>query len=52
MLEKKKRNPLWVAGVSAVLLAAALVLTAQDRPKPEQIIVHAKLEVAVPDFPA
>ncbi|MBE3109366.1 MAG: class I SAM-dependent methyltransferase [Acidobacteria bacterium] len=32
--------------------AAGLVPTAQERPKPEQTIVHAKLEVAVPDFPA
>ena len=26
--------------------------TAQERPKPEQTIVHPRLEVAVPDFPA
>ncbi len=32
--------------------AAGLAPTAQERPKPEQTIVHAKLEVAVPDFPA
>jgi SAM-dependent methyltransferase len=36
----------------AVLLASALVLSAQERPKPEQIIDHPKLEVSVPDFPA
>jgi len=40
------------AGVGIILLSAALVLTAQERPKPEQILRHAKLEVILPDFPA
>jgi ubiquinone/menaquinone biosynthesis C-methylase UbiE len=48
----KGQRPAVIAGISIVLLAAALVLTAQERPKPEQILRHAKLEVAVPDFPA
>jgi len=52
MFGGKNRRPALGAGISGVLLAAALVLTAQERPKPGQIIMHAKLEVAVPDFPA
>jgi len=48
----KNRKPAFFASISVVLLAAAVVLTAQERPKPGQMIVHAKLEVAVPDFPA
>jgi len=38
--------------LSAVLLAAALVLAAQERPNPGQFLVHPKLEVVVPDFRA
>jgi SAM-dependent methyltransferase len=41
-----------MAGTSGVLLAAMLVLTAQERPKPEQILKHDRLEVVLPDFPA
>jgi SAM-dependent methyltransferase len=41
-----------MTGISGILLAAALVLAAQERPKPEQILRHAKLEVVLPDFPA
>jgi len=52
MFGSKNRRPALAAGISCVLLAAALVLTAQDRPKPAQMILHAKLDVAVPDFPA
>jgi SAM-dependent methyltransferase len=52
MLGGKNRRPALVAGISGVLLAAALILTAQERPKSEQTIVHAKLEVVLPDFPA
>jgi len=52
MFGSKNRRPALAAGISGVLLAAALVLTAQERPKPGQIIAHAKLDVAVPDFPA
>jgi len=40
------------AAIGIVLLAAALLLSAQERPKPGQIMVHPKLDVAVPDFPA
>jgi SAM-dependent methyltransferase len=36
----------------AVLLACASIFAAQERPKPEQIINHPKLEVSLPDFPA
>jgi SAM-dependent methyltransferase len=36
----------------AVAVPGACVLSAQDRPKPVQMLVHAKLEVVVPDFPA
>jgi SAM-dependent methyltransferase len=40
-------------GIGGVLLAVTtLILTAQERPKPEQILKHAKLEVVLPDFPA
>jgi SAM-dependent methyltransferase len=52
MFGSKKVVPALAAGICGVLLAAALVLTAQERPKPGQIFAHAKLEVAVPDFPA
>lgn len=48
----RNRRPVLGAGISCVLLVVALVLTAQERPKPEQTIRHAKLEVALPDFPA
>ena len=40
------------AAMCVVLLAAAAVLPAQERPKPGQRLIHAKLEVVVPDFPA
>jgi len=48
----KSRKPALVAGISAVLAAATIFLTAQERPKPEEILRHAKLEVVLPDFPA
>ena len=38
--------------VLLAFLAITAVLAAQERPKAEQIQRHAKLEVAVPDFPA
>jgi SAM-dependent methyltransferase len=44
------RIPATVA--AAVLLIAVSFLTAQERPKPGQVLTHPKLEVAVPDFPA
>ena len=40
------------AGLAVLLLAAAPTLVSQERPKPGQVITHAKLEVTVPDFPA
>ena len=52
MTAGKKRRPPFMTGISGILLAAALVLAAQERPKPEQILRHAKLEVVLPDFPA
>ena len=52
MFGKKNRTFALVAGISGVLLAAALVLNTQERPKPDQILGHAKLEVVLPDFPA
>jgi SAM-dependent methyltransferase len=52
MFGGKNGRPALVAGISGVLLAAGLILTSQERPKADQTIIHAKLEVAVPDFPA
>jgi SAM-dependent methyltransferase len=46
-----KRNRHIVAGFSALLLAAA-AFAAQERPKPDQILTHPKLEVTVTDFRA
>jgi SAM-dependent methyltransferase len=37
---------------AVILLAAWPLLAAQERPKPEQILPHDKLEVVLPDFPA
>jgi SAM-dependent methyltransferase len=52
MFAKMNHRFVLAAGVGGILLAAALVLTAQERPRPEQWIRHAKLEVVLPDFPA
>jgi ubiquinone/menaquinone biosynthesis C-methylase UbiE len=52
MFGGKQRRSAVVLGLSCILFAAGLVLTAQERPKPGPMIVHAKLEVVVPDFPA
>lgn len=41
--------PTAILALALVPFAAAL---AQERPKPEQVLQYAKLEVAVPDFPA
>jgi SAM-dependent methyltransferase len=38
--------------LSGILLAALPVLAGKERPKPEQILRHDKLEVVLPDFPA
>ena len=48
----KRNRPIAATALFAVLLAAALVLAAQERPKPEQYLIHGKLEVVLPDFPA
>ncbi len=52
MLHKIDHRSALGAAISTALVAAALVLAAQERPKPGQVFVHAKLEVALPDFPA
>ena len=52
MLVESIRKHALAAGTLVILLAAASMLTSQERPKPEQILRHAKLEVVVPDFPA
>jgi SAM-dependent methyltransferase len=41
-----------VAALLAVVLIPFAAASAQERPKPEQVLQHAKLEVVVPDFPA
>jgi ubiquinone/menaquinone biosynthesis C-methylase UbiE len=38
--------------MSAIILLAVAWAAAQERPKPEQILSHPKLEVTIPDFPA
>jgi SAM-dependent methyltransferase len=38
--------------LAAVLLVSSFSLAAQERPKPEQILRHDKLEVVLTDFPA
>ena len=48
----KRNRHIGATALSAVLLAAVLVPTAQERPKPEQVLMHDKLEVVLPDFPA
>ncbi len=53
-MKKAVFNPRLV--VPAVLLALAVTIAVgaagQERPKPEQVYVHEKLEVSMPDFPA
>jgi ubiquinone/menaquinone biosynthesis C-methylase UbiE len=44
-----KTKRAWIGPILLSLLAFA---AAQDRPKPEQVFRHEKLEVKVPDFPA
>jgi len=48
----KRNRHIAATAFSAVLLAVVLVLAAQERPKPEQVLKHDKLEVVLPDFPA
>lgn len=40
------------SGILGILLTAAPMMASQERPKPEQVLMHAKLEVVLPDFPA
>jgi SAM-dependent methyltransferase len=40
------------AALAAIVLVASLGAAAQERPKPEQVLRHEKLEVVLPDFPA
>jgi len=47
-----ERNRLIVTALSAVLIAAGLVLSAREKPKIDQLLIHPKLEVIVPDFRA
>jgi SAM-dependent methyltransferase len=47
-----KRAVVSAAAVLVVLFAAVPTLVSQERPKPGQVLTHAKLEVVVPDFPA
>lgn len=54
MNDQSRVNLIWIAAMLVLAIAGigTSALLAQDRPKPGQIIVHAKLEVVVPDFPA
>ena len=52
MFNRIGRKPALAAGISGVLVAATILLAAQERLKPEQWIRHAKLEVVLSDFPA
>jgi ubiquinone/menaquinone biosynthesis C-methylase UbiE len=46
------RRSLALGTTLAVVLLLASLLAAQERPKPEQVLRHDKLEVVLPDFPA
>ncbi|HSA96307.1 MAG TPA: class I SAM-dependent methyltransferase [Acidobacteriota bacterium] len=48
----RSRQRIMAAAFAVLLLAAAPAVVPQERPKPEQVLTHAKLEVTVPDFPA
>ena len=48
----RAREQAFVIGTLGLLLAAAQMTASQERPKPGQVLMHAKLEVVVPDFPA
>jgi len=45
------RPVLWTV-LAAALLIASQTAAAQERPKPEQVLQHDKLQVVLPDFPA
>jgi SAM-dependent methyltransferase len=46
------RKSILAAGILGILLAVVSMLTSQERPKPSPMLMHARLEVEVPDFPA
>jgi SAM-dependent methyltransferase len=48
----RAREQALVIGTLGLILAAAPMTASQERPKPEQVLMHAKLEVVLPDFPA
>ncbi|NTV81556.1 MAG: class I SAM-dependent methyltransferase [Candidatus Aminicenantes bacterium] len=48
----RAREQALVIGTLGLLLAVVSMLTSQERPKAGPMLIHAKLEVAVPDFPA
>lgn len=52
MSADKMRRIVFAAGALALILTAASDVSSQERPKPGEVITHAKLEVTVPDFPA
>ncbi len=52
MLLRNALSPVRPVLAGLALLAAVLAAPAQDRPSLAQFVIHPKLEVAVPDFPA
>ena len=52
MIFRRSRRSVRPAPAVFAVLAAALLLSAQERPGLAQFVIHPKLEVAVPDFPA
>jgi SAM-dependent methyltransferase len=45
-------RPALRAALAAIVFVASFGVAAQERPKPEQVLRHEKLEVVLPDFPA
>jgi len=52
MSTARSRERTLAVGLAVMLLLAASALVSQERPKPGEVITHARLEVTVPDFPA
>ncbi len=46
------RRPVLVTAALAAVFVLSFTALAQERPKPEQIMKHEKLEIVLPDFPA
>jgi len=46
------RTPSIGAALAAALVLSSFSLAAQERPKPEQVFRHERLDVVLPDFPA